>query len=383
MVKQQYLVLFLLLSLVGIVSYSQYNLLPANAIFELLVLVSLLFIGKRMQPSAWALFLLSLGYLLVTLALAKLRAVHPVDYFIAYKTFFYLCILSFFSSKVLFGHAFVRKAWYALLGLFFFKYIVWTVLGAEGRPGLFTENNFEIMFLLLIGCAVWSIRNHLTLYEWMALGGVTFLSGSRSGVICFLAMFVLLYIKEMNWKTILQLGLVGGVGAGVAAIFISRLAGGGIEQIDRVVFFQGFLLGIADWGWWEYLLGSQTLTALPPEVCDRLTYYQSLFSAKDPSICYSVILHTYITRTIFDHGFIGLFFIFFALNYLLKLSHVVTKARLAVLAILFLNGASVSSINSVYAVVGVMVILTTFYPHRYGFEKARLILQRKAMIDSQ
>ncbi|WP_212748120.1 hypothetical protein, partial [Pseudoalteromonas sp. S3178] len=97
----------------------------------------------------------------------------------------------------------------------------------------------------------------------------------------------------------------------------------------------GFLKAISGWGWQEYLIGSQTLTAMPESVCTRLQYYQSLFSAGKPGVCYSVILHTYLTRAIFDHGFLGLLFIFLAVNQLLKLSDVSPRARLVCISILF------------------------------------------------
>ncbi|WP_462155386.1 hypothetical protein [Pseudoalteromonas piscicida] len=374
MVRKQFLFFFLTLAIMSIGIIGQYHVLPTNAIFELLVLCTFLFVAKRMCPSAWLVFSCSLLYLIITLALAKARGIHPVDYFIAYKTFFYLALLSFFSSKVLFEEKLLRRFWHILLLLFFVKYVIWIGLGQEGRPGIFTENNYEIMFVLLLGCAIWGFNRSLSLFDWMALGVVTFLSGSRSGVICFLAMFTIFYIKDFGWKTIIKLLVVAIIAAGVAATFISRLSGGDIEAIDRVVFFQGFLKAISGWGWQEFLIGSQTLTAMPESVCTRLQYYQSLFSAGKPGVCYSVILHTYLTRAIFDHGFLGLLFIFLAVNQLLKLSDVSPRARLACISILFLNGASVSSMNSVYAIVGLIIVMTALYPERlkyYGSSSAK------------
>ncbi|MBQ4849217.1 hypothetical protein [Pseudoalteromonas sp. MMG012] len=377
MVRQQYLLLFLVLSLLSFLSFGNYHVLPVNIIFELLVLFAFFCVVKRMDLVVWGIFSLSAGYFIVSFLLGQIRGVHPSDFLLAYKAFFYLSILCFFSSKVLFTSDILKKFWYLMLSLFFLKYVVWIAIGAGFRPGIFTENNFEVMFLLFVGVAVWGLRNSLSASEWILLGVIIFLSGSRSGIICFLAMFVLLTIKEMNWKVIFQIFVAGLIGIGVIAIFISRLSGGSAEDIDRVVFFQGFLVAISDWGWWQFLFGSQVLTPLPDEVCNRLVFYQTLFSAKSPDICYSVILHSYITRTIFDHGFFGFFFIFFVINGLMKLSQVTLKARLTVIVILFLNGASVSSVNSVYAVMGIILILTALYPHRYEYEKKKLNLRRE------
>ncbi|WP_440054169.1 hypothetical protein ACSLBF_15020 [Pseudoalteromonas sp. T1lg65] len=364
MVRKQFLFFFLTLAFISLAVVGQYHILPTNALFELLVLCTFLFVAKRMCPSAWLIFCCCIVYLIVTLALAKVRGVHPVDYFIAYKAFFYIAILCFFSSKVLFQETLLRRFWYVLLALFFIKYVIWIALRQEGRPGIFTENNYEIMFLLLLGCAIWSFTRSLKMTDWMALATVTFLSGSRSGVICFLAMFTVFYIKDFGWKTVLKLLVVAIIAAGVVATFISRLSGGDLEAIDRVVFFQGFLQAISDWGWQEYLIGSQTLTPMPESVCNRLQYYQSLFSAGKPGVCYSLVLHTYLTRVVFDHGFLGLIFIFVSINQLLKLSDIAPRARLAAFSIVFLNGASVSSINSVYAVVGLIILMTGLYPER-------------------
>ncbi|BBN80401.1 hypothetical protein PA25_03860 [Pseudoalteromonas sp. A25] len=374
MVRQQYFTFFVIVAVVGCLSYGSYNLLPANAIFELLVVGSLLFVAKRMPVKSWYIFAFCTGYFVVCMALALSRGAHPVDFLLAYKTYFYLAILCFFSAKVLFTSDMIKLLWRSMLLLFFVKYALSIVLNVGERPGIFTENNFEIMFLLLLGCAVWSLKSKLSALDWAMLGVVIFLSGSRSGVICFLAMMVLLYIKEMNWKTILQLGLVGIAGLGVVAIFVSRLSGGSVEDIDRVVFFQLFLTAIADWQWHEFLFGSPALTPLPAQACERLAFYKTLFSAKDPTICYSVILHSYVTRAIFDHGFIGLLSTFWVINTLLKMSDVQRRVRLSVLAILFLNGVSVSSVNSVYAVLGLIIVMTGLYPHRFELEKRKLHL---------
>jgi uncharacterized membrane protein YfcA len=185
-------------------------------------------------------------------------------------------------------------------------------------------------------------------------------------------MLVLLYIKEMSWKTVVQLCLVGVAGIGVVAIFVSRLSGESAEEIDRVVFFQIFLNASSNWHWSEFLFGNPAITALPQEACERLAFYESLFSAKDPSICYSVILHSYITRAIYDHGFVGLIFVFWAINYLLKLSDVERRARWAALSILILNGVSVSSVNSVYASLGIIIVMSSLYPHRLHSECNKL-----------
>ncbi|MBE0369271.1 hypothetical protein PAUR_a3086 [Pseudoalteromonas aurantia 208] len=371
------------MSVASFISYTYYNPLPTNMLFELMLLVSLLLLAKKMHASAWLVVAGCFLYITYTFAIAYFHLVHLQDYLLAYKSFIYMMILAFFSGKCLFTKKQVLTLFNALLWIFLCKYIIWLVFSEIKRPGVFVENNFEIMTMLFISLAVWSLEKKLTTVQWVLLTLIIFMSGSRSGVVSYFAMIALLSIHSFNFKTFLKLFPIGMVGIGVIAVLVSRLSGGDVSAIDRVVFAQGFLFAIEDWGWLNFLFGSTPLTALPESVCDRLVFYESLFSAKDPSVCYSVILHSYIMRQVFDHGVFGLFIVFFIINHLMKISLVPSRARKCVLAILFLNGMSVSSINSVYAVVGLVVILTTFYPHRYAFEKTRLTLQRKAVLDSQ
>ncbi|MBD1580953.1 hypothetical protein [Pseudoalteromonas sp. S16_S37] len=284
----------------------------------------------------------------------------------------YLIILAFFSGKCLFSQAQIRILFNTLLVIFFCKYILWFIFATFKRPGVFAENNFEIMTILFIALAAWSIEKKLTGMQWITLTLVVFMSGSRSGVVSYFAMLTLLLIRTFDFKTVLKLMVLGVIGIGVVAVLASRLSGDDVSSIDRVVFAQGFLIAIKDWTWFNFLFGSAPLTALPDVVCDRLVFYKTLFSAKDPTVCYSVILHSYVIRQVFDHGIVGLFIVFVILNYLMKISLVTGRVRLSVLAILFLNGLSVSSINSVYALVGIVVILTTMYPHRFALERKKL-----------
>lgn len=372
MVKNNYLFFIIIMSLASFISYTYYNPLPTNALFELLVLTSLLFLAKKMESGAWIIVCGCLFYIAYTFIIAHLNATHPKDYFLAYKSYVYLVILAFFSGKCLFSQRQVTLLFNMLLGIFLCKYILWLIFATFKRPGVFAENNFEIMTILFIALAVWAIDKKLSVTQWLTLTLVVFMSGSRSGVVAYFAMLTFLLIRNFDFKTILKLMVLGIIGVGVAGVLVSRLSGGDVSSIDRVVFAQGFLIAIKDWTWFNFLFGSTPLTALPDAVCERLVFYKTLFSAKDPNICYSVILHSYVIRQVFDHGIVGLAVVFTVINYLLKISLVPGRVRLSVVSILFLNGLSVSSINSVYALVGIVVIMTTLYPHRYEFEKKRL-----------
>lgn len=361
MIKTNFFLFIAISAFFSFFSYSFYNPLPTNALFELLVMISFLLVSKRMSAQAWAIFSLCLGYILYTLAMAKLNGVHLVDYFLAYKTFVYILILSFFSGKFLFDSDFLVYFYRVVLFAFFFKYITWLLIADFERPGLFAENNFELMFLLLFSIAIFSLVGRLHKFELITLVLIVFLSGSRSGVLALFAVLCVLYIRNNGWKTVMHIVLLSVIGAGVGLVIASRLAGGGVESIDRFVFLQGFIIAISDWGIIDFLVGSKTLTPLPDVVCDRLGYYKTLFSAANPSICYSVILHSYVIRVLFDHGIIGFIFVFGSIWCLLKISGLNTRGNLATFLVLLLNGLSVSSLNSVYAMMGLIILLGASY----------------------
>jgi len=238
------------------------------------------------------------------------------------------------------------------------------LLSGFDRPGVFHENNFELMFLLFFSIAVFASTGSLSKVDISMLILIIFLSGSRSGVVSLFAMLCILYVRTFDFKTFLKIFFIGILGVGVIFIFISRLGSNGVEAIDRFVFMQGFILAIGEWGFIDYLTGSEPLTALPTQVCDRLRYYEVLFSAGDPNKCYSVILHSYILRVILDHGIIGLFFVFISIAKLLEWSELPKRSVFAVMSILFLNALSVSAFNSVFAILGLIILLTSPYPNK-------------------
>lgn len=357
----------ILASFISYKSTFNYNILPTNALFELLVVISIFFVSKRMPLRAWFVLAVSLVYIMYAFIKSNLNYTHPVDFVLAFKAFIYLIFLCFFTQKVLFARFSLVKGLDYLLVIFLAKYVIWILLGGGLRPGLFTENNFEIMLVLFWALTVWNLEGKLTLKQWMLLTAVIFLSGSRSGVVSYFAMLCILLIRQFDWKTILKLAFLGLIGIGVVGIFVSRMSGGDLNSIDRVVFFQGLLIAMQEWELLDYLIGAPPLTAMPEVVCQRMQYYTTLFSAKDPSVCYSVILHSFVMRIVHDHGFFGLIFLFWATNALLKLSFVAKRVRVTVLAILFLNGLSVSSLNSVYALVGLIVLVVAPYKEKVIF----------------
>jgi hypothetical protein len=71
----------------------------------------------------------------------------------------------------------------------------------------------------------------------------------------------------------------------------------------------------------------------------------------------------------FDHGILGILFVFYSLTKLLQWSNVPNRSIFAALMILFLNGLSVSSVNSVFALLGLIILLTSAVPKKQGINK--------------
>jgi len=167
----------------------------------------------------------------------------------------------------------------------------------------------------------------------------------------------------------------------VIAVFIDRLDGRAVESIDRFKFLNNFVIETKGWRLIDYIIGAPRLSPLSENVCDNLRYYSSLFSLSGDGSCYAVIFHSYILRAIFDHGVLGLLMLFYVVFYKLKISGYTQKDSLVFIAVLLLNGLSVSSFNSVYFVlVYVMFILTplntmqgsTYIESNYGLIKSKL-----------
>lgn len=356
-----YFLFFIFLSLPSFFSYVYYNPLPTNILFELLVFTAFLVVKKRMTNTVLLVFLLSFSFLFFEFLFeVALRGVNIGDFFIAYKSFFYLMILSPFAGKHLFSAHSLNALFRLLLIVFLIKYVLWWLFADIKRPGVFAENNFELLFLLLVTIAVKIRCGKLNSYQLVSLTIIMFLSGSRSGLLSFLFVLFIFSIEKFDFKLILKFVGLSVVALGVFGVFVSRMGVGGIESVDRFVFFQNFLFAISDWDFGNFIFGSYSLSPLPDLVCSNLSFYESLFSLSGDGTCYSIILHSFLLRVIYDHGLLGLFFLSVCLMYLMLKSGLTLKGALTVLGILAINGLSVSSFNSVYSMIGMILLLSSF-----------------------
>lgn len=358
MIKYFYFLPVIFFCISSFTSYTWYNFIKVDPFFEILLLFVFILCSKRMRGNWWFISYGLLCYSVVILFLSmNNNDVAIRDFFIAYKSIFYLIMLSFFVGKVFFKPESVLIFFRFLLFVFFIKYILWFFLSSTDRPGVFAENNFEIVFILLVSLSVFKVNDKVGSLENTILFLVVMFSGSRSGIVCLFAMYFILYARISGYKAIFSCFFLLVFSLIISFVFFQRLSGGSLESIDRVVFLQSLIMSISDWSILNYLFGNFFLSPLAEEACTRLSFYTSLFSVDNPGICYSVILHAYVLRIFYDFGLLGLIFIFYITFQMIIKSNVKSKIAFAALAVIFLSGLSVSSLNSVYTILGLIILM--------------------------
>ncbi|EMO6902583.1 hypothetical protein QDZ16_005228 [Pluralibacter gergoviae] len=143
-------------------------------------------------------------------------------------------------------------------------------------------------------------------------------------------------------------------------VFQARLdasGGSSYEQIDRYRFFLEFLYSTSQWPWWRFLTGATAITPLSPESCAHLSFYQPLFSYAGDGKCYSVILHSFLLRVIYDHGVLGLIFLISSL--FIFLNKFTLKHKICIIGILLATAMSVSSLNNVYVSIALIFYIAS------------------------
>lgn len=344
----------------GLISYSQYNILPVDNILEVIILLTSFFFKPNFDSkySATIFYIITVYIIIKTILNVGIVGVNYLDYILANKFIFYFMILFYLSGKVIFTPLFIKNTYVLLLYSFLIKYILWYFLTDSSRPGIFVENNFELLFLILLSIVKIERVGALSKLEIIILSSIFLLSGSRSGLLCILLMMFCYMVKKIDYKIILKLIFLSLLAVIVFKIFESRMIGMEFKQIDRYVFFEGFLHSIKDWNILDYIFGNYILTPLDGYTCSRLSFYQDLFSYNGRFECYSVILHSFVLRVIYDFGLLGVTLTFFILWRLLN-KHLSVRSSTIAFACILLNGFSVSSLNSALCMLGLIIIVTS------------------------
>ena len=344
---------FLIVGIVGLLSPFSYNLLPSNAIFEIVLVVCAALVFRIPKRSVFLFAAASGLYLLLSFALMRLfQPAHPLDFAQAYKAFFYVIPLCVFYKRNVFDRASAAKLLKLLIILFLLKYGYSVALNLTprmgDRPGLFLENNFELIFLMIVFYVLRDDLGRQMISWFLALVAIIALSGSRSSMLALIVLFYGLFLTRLTLKSFFYMAGLALLGGATAGIFVLRSDGGGIQSIDRYNFAMVFLSEVSNWPAWKFAVGSMPLTPLSPQSCAHLSYYVDLFSFSGNGSCYSVILHSYILRVIFDHGALGLIFLISFIALSLTRSGYSRMESFIVLMIICSSSLSVSAMNSVF-----------------------------------
>lgn len=340
----------------GIINFAELGWL--TPLLEPFLALMALMAAFRARASRGMLFL-AMGliiYVAVGLVLAVVvRQVHALDFFQAYKTFWYLLLLVPIAGSRFLSSNDVVLLNKILLTVFLVIYSIKKFILLVDRPIVLAENNFELLLVCIVFYLASLYRDRLDLREFAVLGFIVFISGSRSSALAFaIVVAFLLARSKLRRRDLLAIG--GLVLAVVMAyvLFQLRSRGGGIEGIDRVRFFYVFWEVAQRWDLQTWLLGEPRVSPLPHWACSQLSYYRDLFSYKGDGSCYAVILHSYNMRVIYEHGVVGLILVIAAMWFLL--ARLPFKVKLCMVALLLANGLSVSAINNVYFAIGLALV---------------------------
>lgn len=351
-----------LLAVTGLFSYKQYNVLPTNSIFEALLLLGAAVLIAKPNAQMLPYFVFSALYVAGSFVLMMVyNKSNMLDFAQAYKAFFYVIPLTFYLNRRVFDLPKATTLVKFLIVMFLAKYSYSIAFDFDyklaQRPGIFFENNFELIFLIML---TYGLKDGFSrsFPLWLALLTITvIISGSRSSLLALLTIYGSLYLTKFNIKAILMafvfLLLVGAT----VAVFMQRMTGG-IESIDRFMFLMIFLDEIQEWGVLNFIFGEFPITALSSMACAKLSLWEkSLYSFSGDGSCYSVILHSYLLRVIFDHGVVGLIFLMLFVYKIFSIKGYSRKESLTFLGILMLSSVSVSAMNSIYTALAIAILV--------------------------
>lgn len=346
------------LALVGLASPGQFSIAPAGTLLELTFFVAMALLVPRLAAGGGMILLLASGYVVLKLLLLELYGSASLpDFMLAYKSYIYLVALAFAVAKARFDGRRLAHVTTLLVAAFLLKYGYSLVLGLDQRPGIYIENNFELIMLIGLVQLAWPYLGRRRTAVFVGLAATVLASGSRSAALGLLCVYVVVYLRTSVRTWPLHLAGVTVVGYAVLTVFSSRAAADGPGELDRLVFLQTFLFEVRNWPVWEFLTGSFPLTPMSPGSCGSLSFYTPLFSKTDPGVCYSVILHSFFLRGVFDHGVLAIVLLYALVWRGLRRSGVGVRDSVGLLALFTVSGFSVSAFNNVFVAIVLAVAM--------------------------
>lgn len=301
----------------------------------------------------------SIGYVIFSYIYSvEYHKANVMDFLMIYKSFVYLFFLTFLTGKQFMTFFATNRFFFILLALFTLKYLGAILIRHAPRPILFVENNFELMFVYALYLIRYTVTKEKFLMILGLVGVITILSLSRSSLLMYsvLVLFVF-YDSFKKTRVFIIPGAILVLGFVVYLIFSQRSSS--VEEIDRYRFLLVWWSQVKDWNLFEWLFGAPRITPLSYSACRYMSYFKMLFSFSGDGSCYSVVLHSFLMRVIYDHGLLGLGFIVYAAYQLLVQSGVRKDVTWVFIAIVLINGLSVSSFNNLFFAISMVFLMAT------------------------
>lgn len=352
-------------SLTSFINLNTRTIIEAKPVFEIYVIIFLLiafFRGKkRLAKQKFFLLVICISILLISIFkfLYKPHLAKFSDYLIIYKSIYYLTILLLASTYGKLNKSTITDLFDWLKYIFLFKYVFVIIANGSSfvRPDLFVENNFELIFLLLLFIGKNAINGKPSKLDIIIVSCIFIISGSRSALF---SLIIVLFLSDYGQGlkyTIAKYGLTIVAILAFVYVFLQRMGTGEISSIDRVQFLLLFYNELQSWEILNFLFGSPFLSPVSQSTASALSYYSELFSNHNNLIAFSVVYHSYLLRIIYDFGFLGLAFILYVFIQLLNNIGLKRRFKLQIFLIIIATGLSVSSLNSVFVAFGLMLII--------------------------
>lgn len=361
LINRLLLLSFGILCVTGMISYEKltsfyfkHNLLNVSLILEVLFFLLTVISIRSVNTNYRDLLLSSLIFIYIVYSFILsifIKGYGIYDFLMIYKAFCYLGIFLIFKRNELIN---IQTLYWLFLFLCFatlIKYFSGVFFFSVPRPGLLYENNSELLLLIVLFfylCSCHQKVQNNKVWFLLLLTIITILSGSRSASLILFATYIF-SIRFSFGSFLFGLSIFFSL---ILFQYFSR--GFGLEQVDRFRFLLDFWDIYSNASFYTMVFGTEPITPLPHEVCVKYSFYENLLSKNDT--CFSVVFHSFIMRSLFDHGILWSIIIVF--GYYSVISREISRNfALYILVIAFLNGLSVSSYNSIFLNIAILLIL--------------------------
>lgn len=344
----------------GVAVLDGYSPLPTTVLLDAWIVAFTLTAVVRGKGHRVGALLLIGVYAVTRLAPAVLNDSPFEDVLQAYRWLLYLVAFVLAANMRWGPEPLLRRVVLILVGMALTKAALSFAVGGPGkRPGLFIENNFEIaLFCGLVLVIYRQLSPTQRLGAVLMLAVLMLLGGSRSGAVAFAVLVV--YVLAQSRATTATKVFAGAyalpaIAAVPVFVFVDRARTS--TQLDRLNFLDVFLAETRNWDLLTWLFGTEPITPLSPIGCGKLAYYEALFSTTGDGSCYSVILHAFVLRAVFDAGLMGLLIAFLVPWIAMRWGGVPTVTALGLLGIAASNSLSVSGLNNPYVALPILMAI--------------------------